>query len=126
MAYDLHDRAQTMRTAAMRKARIRNQKGVTLLEVMVAGLILSVALLMLLNMAMVALDGNDWSNKTTLATQLMQEKLEQLRGDVSPASGSDTKSGINRVWTVSSAGAHLRRIDVNVDWKDVRNVTKTN
>ncbi len=107
-------------------ARMKNQKGVTLIEVMVAGLILSVSLLMLLNMAMVALDGNDWSNKTTLATQMMQQKLEQLRSDAAPASGNDTSLGVTRAWTVADAGTHLRRIDVTVTWKDVRSRTKTN
>ncbi|MEE8577304.1 MAG: prepilin-type N-terminal cleavage/methylation domain-containing protein, partial [candidate division Zixibacteria bacterium] len=63
----------------MKMHAIRNQEGVTLLEVLIAMIILSVSLLLLLNMAMVALDGNDWANNTTIATQLMQQKLEQLR-----------------------------------------------
>ena len=102
---------------------LTNQNGLTILEVLIAMIILSVSLLLLLNMAMVALDGNDWSNKTTIATQVMQEKLEQLRNVpnlTSAASGSDTVSGVARSWRVVAAGSHLRRVDVNVTWEDIR------
>lgn len=101
--------------------KLHNNKGITLLEVMVAMFITSFALLMLLNMATVALDGNDWANKTTLATQLLQEKLEQLRGGGAAAlhSGSDTAGGLTRTWTVTDAGNHLRQVDVSINWEDV-------
>ena len=103
-----------------------NQRGITLLEVMVAVVILSVSLLLLLNMAMVALRGNDWSNKTTQATQLLQDKLEELRGTGVLTAGSDVVSGISRSWTITNAGSHLRRVDVQVTWQDVRSRTQTN
>ena len=97
------------------------QRGFTILEVMVAMLIIGVSLLLLLNMGMVALDGNDWANQTTCATQLMQEKLESLRTAGSQiASGSDTVSGITRHWEVATAGDFLKRVDVAVEWEDVR------
>ena len=101
--------------------KLHNNKGITLLEVLIAMFITSFALLMLLNMAMVALDGNDWANKTTQATQLLQEKLEQLRGGGAAAltSGSDTADGLTRTWTVTDAGNHLRQVDVTINWEDV-------
>ncbi|MFZ5981579.1 MAG: type IV pilus modification PilV family protein [Candidatus Zixiibacteriota bacterium] len=105
-----------------------NEKGITILEVLIAMIILSLALLMLLNMAMVALDGNDWSNKTTIATNLLQEKIEQLRGIENPTLGSysDTVGDVVRNWQVSSAGNYLRQIDVQVVWEDIKSQTKTN
>ena len=118
-----------MRIYIMKKNIINNQDGLTLLEVMVAILILSLSLLLLLNMAMVALDGNDWSNHTTTATQLMQEKLEQIRNVPNlsySSSGSDSTMGMQRAWKVTNAGNHLRRVDVRVLWTDVRGKTKTN
>jgi type II secretion system protein I len=111
---------------SMKKIRVKNQTGITILEVLIAMIILSISLLLLLNMGMVALDGNDWSNKTTVATQLMQEKLEQLRNVPnlsSSASGHDTSSGVSRTWTVSDAGSHLRRVDVAVAWEDIKGDT---
>jgi len=111
----------------MKSIKIRsNQSGFTILEVIVAILILSMALLLLLNMAMVALDGNDWSHKTTNATQLIQQKLEQLRGTSSLTGGNDVVNGATRTWTVSDAGNHLRRIDITIQWQDVNAKSHTN
>jgi prepilin-type N-terminal cleavage/methylation domain-containing protein len=109
----------------MKKARLKkNEQGVTLMEVMIAMIILSVALLMLLNMAVVAIDGNDWSNRTTAATQMMQEKLEQLRNEVDGAeSGSETIDGVTCEWDVTDGGDFLWQVDILVQWKDVRNKT---
>jgi len=103
-----------------------NSSGFTILEVMIAILILSMSLLLLLNMAMVALDGNDWSNQTTNATQLIQQKLEQLRTTANPAGGTDVVDGVTRTWVISNAGDHLRRIDITVQWDDVKSRSHSN
>ena len=108
------------RVDSMKDSKLTNQSGLTLLEVMIAMVIMSISLLLLLNMAMVALDGNDWSNKTTIATQLMQEKLEQLRNSPTPGSGGDTALGVVRNWTVTNAGSHLRQVGIDVTWEDIR------
>lgn len=112
----------------MKTNDLAKQKGITLLEVMVAMILTSCSLLMLLHMAMTALDGNDWSNKTTVATQALQEKLEHLRaiGDVGLQSGSDTTQGLARTWTVTDAGGHLRRVDIQVIWNDIKAGIHTN
>ena len=110
----------------MQSRKIANEKGITILEVMIAVVILSLSLLLLLNMAMIAVDGNDWSNKTTRATQMMQQKLEELRAQADPSSGTDNTDGVTRTWTVTDVSNHLRRIDVQTQWQDVRSLTKTN
>ncbi len=97
-----------------------NNEGFTILEVMVSMIILTLSLLLLLNMAMVAMDGNDWSNNATASTQLMQEKLEELRTDMVLVPGIDTVNSIERVWTVSTVANHLRRIDVVASWQNRR------
>lgn len=109
------------------KTKIRlNEQGITIMEVLIAMLILSLSLLLLLNMAMVALDGNDWSDRTTRATVLLQQKLEELRAEDDPADGNDTAGGISRTWTVTDVGHHLRRIDILAQWEDVRAQAKSN
>ena len=110
----------------MKTIRVSNQAGVTILEVMISMIILSMSLLLLLNMAMVALDGNDWSHKTTAATQALQEKMEELRSTPILSDGEDSASGVARTWTITDLGNHLRRIDVQATWHDVRNRVKTN
>lgn len=100
--------------------KIKNNKGFTLLEVMVSMIILTISLLLLLNMAMIALDGNQWSNNATASTQLIQEKLEQLRTDMILVSGIDTVSNIERSWRVTTVANHLRRVDITASWRNQR------
>jgi len=98
------------------KVLIKNESGFTLLEVLTSAFIMSFALLLLLHLAMVALDGNRWASGTTSSTQLMQQKLEALRNMPNPSSGGDTVSGITRTWTVTNAGSHLKQIDIQASW----------
>jgi type II secretory pathway pseudopilin PulG len=100
--------------------RISQNTGFTILEVMVSIIILTLSLLLLLNMAMVALEGNDWSSKTTASTQLLQEKLEDLRNDLSVTSGVDTVNNIERNWQITNEASHLRRIDITASWRNRR------
>lgn len=100
--------------------KIRSDEGFTILEVMVALIILSVSLLMLLHMAMIAIDGNDWSNQATRSTQLLQEKLEELRTEMLLDNGVDTVDNIARSWTVSNSSNHLRRVDITASWQNRR------
>ncbi len=100
--------------------KLRTEEGFTILEVMVAIIILSVSLLMLLHMAMIAIDGNDWSNQATRSTQLLQEKLEELRTGMLLTNGVDTVDNIARTWTVSNSSSHLRRVDITASWQNRR------
>jgi prepilin-type N-terminal cleavage/methylation domain-containing protein len=97
-----------------------NKEGFTILEVLIAMVILTLSLLLLLNMAMVALEGNDWSNNATASTQLIQEKLEELRTDMNLESGSDVVDGIERSWTVTTVANHLKRVDITATWYNRR------
>jgi Tfp pilus assembly protein PilV len=96
--------------------KLKNTEGFTILEVMIAIIVLTLSLLLLLNMAMVAMDGNDWSKRATMSTQLLQEKLEQLRTGDDLDNGSDVVSNIQRQWTISTAANHLRRVDIVASW----------
>lgn len=96
--------------------KTRNEDGFTLLEVMTSMFIMGFSLLLLLHLAMVALDSNDWASGTTSSTQLMQEKLEELRNSPNPTSGLDTVGEITRSWRVSDAGPHLKRVDIVASW----------
>ncbi len=101
--------------------KVTNRDGVSILEVLVAMIIMSVSLLLLLNLAMIALDGNDWSNNTTRITQLLQEKLEQARA-TNPAPGSyvDTAGDYVRTCQVDSVDTFLKQVVVQIAWTDIR------
>ncbi|UCD17256.1 MAG: prepilin-type N-terminal cleavage/methylation domain-containing protein [Candidatus Zixiibacteriota bacterium] len=100
--------------------KCNNESGFTILEIMVAIIILTMSLLLLLNMAMIAIDGNDWSNQATQSTQLLQEKLEELRTGMNLTSGIDTVNNIERNWTVTNPSNHLRKIDITASWQNRR------
>jgi len=109
----------------MKLRKITGNNGFTLLEVMTAMLIMGFSLLLLLHLAMVALDGNKWASGTTSSTQLMQEKLEHLRNQPNPASGADTVGEIIRQWQVSTAGSHLRQVSITASWLTSDSITQT-
>lgn len=101
------------------KRYLKENEGFTILEVMTSMLIMSISLLLLLNLAMVALQGNTWASETTTVNQLLQQQLEQLRNlpqDVLPESGEDTVNGVHRVWTVSTVRSHLRQVSITGTW----------
>jgi prepilin-type N-terminal cleavage/methylation domain-containing protein len=110
----------------MKRRLISNKEGFTLLEVMVSMLIMSFSLLLLLQMAMVALDGNTWASGTTSCTQLMQEKLEEIRSLPNPQSGQDTVGTITRNWTVNKVSSHLRQVDITAVWMTPDNRSHSN
>lgn len=106
--------------------KLQKNEGFSILEVMVSIIILTMSLIFLLNMAMVALEANDWSNKATLSTQLLQEKLEELRTTMALTNGIDTVSTIERSWTITQVNAYLRQIDINATWENSRGDTLNN
>jgi Tfp pilus assembly protein PilV len=88
------------------------------MEVLVSIVILTLSLLLLLNMSMVALDGNEWSDRATLSTQILQQKLEDFRTGSALANGIDTVNNIERQWTVTNASSHLYRVDIQASWRN--------
>ncbi len=106
--------------------KLKSKKGFSILEVMVSIIILTMSLIFLLNMAMVALDANDWSNKATMSTQLIQEKLEELRTTLALTNGIDTINTIQRQWTVTNVNSYLRQVDITASWQNSRGDTLQN
>ena len=113
----------------------RNQaKGFTLIEVLVAMSIFSIAVLGLAVGATTVMRANQTGLYSTIATNQAQDKLEELKGKTVSAlptcptyttSGcSDTKSssGVNfsRSWQIiaNSPVTGVNRIDIKVDWTD--------
>jgi Tfp pilus assembly protein PilV len=111
------------RRVPIMKRRYTKEEGFTLLEVMTSMFIMTFSLLLLLHLAIVALDGNKWASGTTSSTQLVQAKLEDLRNVATPTSGIDTVNSIVRAWTVSTAGTHLRQVDIVAT--DLNNLSRT-
>jgi len=114
------------------------REGFTLLEVLVAMAIFSVAILGLAIGATSILRANQTSYFNTVAANLAQDKLEELKARtvaniISCSSNCDSPAltyknvTFTRTWivTANSPTNGVNRLDVSVQWKDYTNHTLT-
>jgi type IV pilus assembly protein PilV len=128
---DLADReAVTRNTGPARGTRGRYERphlqsrGFTLIEVMIAILLIGVGLLGLAVMSTTVTRGNLHSSSLTAASTIAQERIEQFRTEAyeNIASGNDTRvvDGVTytRTWQVSDNDPQvgLKTITVSVGW----------
>lgn len=101
-----------------------NNKGFSLLEVLIGLVILAIGLLAIAGMQITAIKGNYFSSSLTQATILAQDKMEELKNlpYASLSSGTDTKtvSGtiFTRQFTVVNTTNTMKTITVTVQWTD--------
>jgi type IV pilus assembly protein PilV len=105
--------------------REKSQIGMTLVEVMVAMIILAIALAWLAPVLIVSMRGNRVGADVTVATTLAQDKLEELRNEsfaalVADSTGQDTVGTVVRSWTITPEEGQdgLARIEMTVSWQD--------
>jgi len=105
-----------------------SQKGFSLVEVLIAMAILSLAMLAAASMQFNSIRNNTSGNIVTQANMLAKAKMEELKNTTdlnTLTNGAD--NGINpegqsggiydRTWTVENLGTTARRITVTVRWK---------
>jgi len=99
-------------------------KGFTLVEVLVALVILSVALLALAGLMVRTTRNNSFGGHMTEAATFAQDKLEELKAVswVAIVPGSDRKMGNNgidydRSWNVAVNG-NLKTVNMTINWSD--------
>lgn len=103
------------------RIRINDKKGFTLLEVLIAIVILSVALLALAGLQIISIRGNSFGGTMTDAVTLGRDKMEDLKQDdwdnVAPGNDTQVARGINytRNWTVQTVG-NTKEVMVTVSW----------
>jgi general secretion pathway protein I len=104
-----------------------NQKGFSLVELLIALAILALAMLAAASMQFGSIRNNASGNMVTQANMLAKSKMEELKNTVDLTdleNGGDTgidaagqAGGIyNRSWTIESLGTTARRITVTVQW----------
>ncbi len=121
----------------MCKLRDNNNNGFTLLEILVAIVLLSIGLLAMASLTVGIMGGNLFSNQLTTATTLAQDKMEENRRLGFSGVAALTESSItgypeyNRVTTVASINnpatgnpAGMNMVTVTVSWdSDQHSVT---
>ena len=100
--------------------------GFTLIETLIALVILAIALLALAGLMVTTTRNNSFGGHMTEAATFAQDKLEEFRvvswGSI--RSGNDQKNGSNGVnyqrnwkWSTSADG-NLKTVTLNINWKD--------
>ncbi len=105
------------------------QEGFTLIEVLVAIVLIAIGILGFSINTIGVIRGNYISRNVTIATNLAQDKMEELIGQTNPADGFDgplnsqgflSPSGFDRSWDIApvSGKPGFSQIDVTVSWRD--------
>jgi prepilin-type N-terminal cleavage/methylation domain-containing protein len=113
-----------------------SKKGFTLIEVIIATLLLTVALLGLAAVTSTVIRGNSFSQTLTLATTLAKDKMEETKGTIydnlntgattdyansdGSAAGGSTGSFYTRTLTIGAAANNVKTVSVTVTWNWLR------
>ncbi|MCJ7547771.1 MAG: type IV pilus modification protein PilV [Deltaproteobacteria bacterium] len=121
-----------MRCKIIQGLLIKRSEGFTLLEVMIALVILAVGLLGLAALQLVAVKSNAFSSEMTYATMLAQQHAEVLKSlpfaDADLTSGSHTAMGSSKgvqytvTWNVTDnvPATDMKSVNVTVLWLSLR------
>lgn len=108
----------------------KNIKGFTLIEVMIAMIILAIGLLSFFALNVAIMKSNVMGKMMTAATNLAQEKIEELKNTpyASITSGTQTENniGLNNAFTRSTTvqsnvpQTNMKTITVTVSWSEMK------
>ncbi len=100
-----------------------HRRGFTMIEIIIAVLLLTVGLIGIVSVSVMVIDGNYYSKTVTTATSLAKDKLEELQSmsyeNIISSSSPETKENIfSRSWTVTanSPAANMKTVVVTVTW----------
>ncbi len=117
--------------------KLKNQKGFTLVEVMISMVILAIGVLGLAPMMVTAMYGNAFSKDVTSAAFLAQDSMERLKNQsvITPIPFTQTDNGLlnvyNRSIQVDDSGSdgsvppNVFRIQVTMSWTDKKGVSRS-
>lgn len=114
-----------------------NQKGLSLLEVMISMLILAFGVLGLAPMLVVSMFGNSYSNQVTVADAIAMDQFEEIKTwyQVSPLPYTQTVNNLHGMFTRQtqiddsttdgSVPPGVYRIEITVNWTDHEQVPRS-
>lgn len=116
---------------------VANEKGITLLEVMIAMLILALGVLGLAPMIVVSMFGNSYSNQVTIADAIAMDRFEEIKTwyQITPLPYSQTVNNLQRIFsretqiddstTDGTVPPGVYRIQVTINWTDQEQVPRS-
>ena len=117
--------------------KLKNQKGFTLVEVMISMVILAIGVLGLAPMMVTAMYGNAFSEDVTSAAFLAQDSMERLKNQsvITPIPYTENNNGLfnvyNRSIQVDDSGSDVSvppnvfRIQVTMSWTDKKGLSRS-
>ena len=109
-----------MKITAIKNHR-HKQQGFTLIEIMIAIILVLIGIIGLSMLTTTTTQDNDFSKSMTSATTMARDKIEELKGTdyANLTAGSDTNGIYTRAWTVSTAASpsSYKTISVSVTWR---------
>ena len=110
------------------KRVLRDANGFTLIEVMIALVLIAVGMLAFAGLEIIAIRNMTYSKDYGKANTYAQQKIEQIKATAwsSVTDGTDTleSNRYTRTWTVTTQG-YMKTISVTVSWLDPSHGTKT-
>lgn len=115
------------RRALSRRVAGRRRTGMSLVELIVGIVVLTIGMLGLAGVSTVVLRQMNGSANQTLATTLAQSRFEKFEGRpcASIAGGTATTRGVTETWTASAVGTRGRRVTDTVRFSGVRGSVST-
>jgi prepilin-type N-terminal cleavage/methylation domain-containing protein len=115
-----------MDQGGMEMKLLKESKGFTLIEILIALVILSISLLGLAGLMVMTTKNNAWGSHMTEAATFAQDKLEEFKVTswANIVSGADLKTGATgvnytRTWTVVADGTNtLKTVTIALNWTD--------
>lgn len=111
------------------KRVLRDENGFSLIEVMIAVVLLAVGMLAFGGLQIIAIRNTTYSKDYGKANTYAQQKVEELKGTAwtSVSAGSDTlEERFTRTWTVTETETDIMKsVRVTVSWVDPSHGTKT-
>jgi len=112
------------------RRKMKNQKGFTLVEVMISMLIFAIGILGMAPMMVTSMFGNAYSREETQATVLAQDKFEKLgkQASISPLPWTETTNNLYTIYsrdtrvddnsTDNTVPVGLYKMRVTMSWTD--------
>lgn len=117
-------RAFPVRSGRRPGDRLREERGFSLVEVMIAMVLFAITSMGISILMVTMMGSNDYAKRFTEAVQLGEDKLEELKNDccLVIAPGTDQVGGYTRSWHFldDDPVSGMMQVLVTVSWKDAR------